>query len=155
MAFAPTSPITGSAQTGLTTPTYTITADNPPDSNGKQYYVSALGGTQTGVSAHSVAAPFTVSMFRPKVLKTLAPVNPVTGVLRSVPMNSYKVITRKGVLPLAGQSYKTAHITSEISCPAGSDLADAISLRAMLSAHIGLLTQLSNELGNSVVTGTI
>lgn len=155
MAFAPTTPITGSTQTGLTSPTYTITADQAPDANGKQYYVSALGGTQTGVNAHSVAAPFTCSMFRPKVLKTLQPVNPVTGVLRNVPMNVYKVITRKGVLPLAGQSYKTGHITSEIACPAGSDLADAVSLRAMLSCHIGLLTQLSNELGNSVTTGTI
>jgi hypothetical protein len=155
MSFAPSSPITGSAQTGLTSPTYTVVTDSNPDNNGKQVYVSALGGTQTGVLAHSVAAPFTCSMFRPKVLKVLAPVNPVTGVLRSVPVNTYKVITRKGVLPLAGQAYKTANITSVIDVPAGSDLADPLSLRAMLSAHIGLLTQISNEIGNSVVTGTI
>lgn len=155
MAFSPTSPITGSAQTGLTTPTYTIISDSPPDNNGKQVYVSALGGTQTGVLAHSVAAPFTHSMFRPKTLKVLAPVNPVTNVLRSVPMNTYKVITRKGVLPLAGQSYKTAMIKTDLDIPAGSDLADPLNLRAAISAHIGLLTQLSNELGNSVVTGTI
>lgn len=155
MAFNPTSPITGSAQTGLTSPTYTVVQDANPDFNGKQVYVSALGGTQTGVVAHSVAAPFTLSMFRPKVLKTLAPVNPVTGVLRAVPMNTYKVITRKGVLPLAGQSYKTAVINTSLDIPAGSDTADAINLRAAISAHIGLLTQLSNELGNSVTTGTI
>lgn len=155
MAFVPTSPITGSTQTGLTSPTYTISADQAPDANGKQFYVSALGGTQTGVTAHSVAAPFTISMFRPKVLKTLQPVNPVTGVLRNVPMNAYKVITRKGVLPLAGQAFKTGNVTTEINVPAGADLADTVSLRAMLSCHIGLLTQLSNELGNSVATGTI
>lgn len=155
MAFSLTTPITGSAQTGLTAPTYTIVADTAPDNNGKQFYVSALGGTQTGVSAHTVAAPFTISMFRPKVLKTLAPVNAVTGVLRSVPFNSYKVITRKGVLPLAGQSFKTSWITSEFAIPAGSDTVDPLSLRAMISAHIGALTQLSNELGNTVVTGTI
>lgn len=155
MAFVPSTPITGSAQTGLTTPTYTISADTAPDSNGKQFYVSALGGTQTGVTAHTVAAPFTVSMFRPKVLKTLAPVNSATGQLRSVPMNTYKVISRKGVLPLAGQPAKTANIVSEFNVPAGADLADSISLRAMISCHIGLLTQLSNELGNSVTTGTI
>lgn len=155
MAFNPTSPITGSAQTGLTSPTYTIVTDANPDINGKQVYVSALGGTQPGVVAHSVAAPFTQSMFRPKVLKTLAPVNPVTGVLRAVPVNTYKVITRKGVLPLAGQSYKTAVLGTTLDIPAGADTADAISLRAAISAHIGLLTQLSNELGNSVTTGTI
>lgn len=155
MAFVPSTPITGSAQTGLTSPTYTIVSDQNPDNNGKQVYVSALGGTQSGVLAHTVASPFTCSMFRPRVLKTLQPVNPVTGVLRSVPMNVYKAITRKGVLPLAGQSAKTAHITSEFAIPAGSDLADNLSLRAMISCHIGLLTQLSNELGNSVTTGTI
>lgn len=155
MAFSPTSPITGATQTGLTTPTYTIAADSNPDVNGKQYYVSSLGGTQTGVLAHSVAAPFTLSMFRPKNLKVLAPVNPTTGVLRSVPVNTYKVITRKGVLPLANQAYKTAVITSELAIPAGSDLADPLSLRAAISAHIGLLSQISNEIGNSVITGTI
>ncbi len=155
MAYAPTSPITGSTQTGLTSPTYTIAADSNPDNNGKQYYVSALGGTQTGVLAHSVAAPFTLAMFRPKTLKVLAPVNPVTGVLRSVPMNTYKAITRKGVLPLAGQSYKTAMLKSEFDIPAGSDLADPLSLRAMISAHIGLLTQISSALGDTVTTGTI
>lgn len=155
MAFALTTPITGSAQTGLTTPTYTIAADSNPDTNGKQFYVSALGGTQTGVLAHSVAAPFTLSMFKPKALKTLSPVNPVTGVLRNVPTNTYKVLTRKGVLPLAGQSYKTGMIKTELDIPAGADLADPLSVRAMISAHIGALTQISNEIGNSVLTGTI
>ncbi len=155
MAFAPTSPITGSTQTGLTSPTYTIAADSNPDTNGKQYYVSALGGTQTGVLAHSVASPFTLAMFRPKALKSLAPVNPVTGVLRAIPMNTYKVNTRKGLLPLAGQSYKTGMITSSLDIPAGADLADPLSVRAMISAHIGLLSQISDALGSSVLTGTI
>lgn len=155
MAFTLSSPVTGSAQTGLTSPTFTIAADSNPDSNGKQYYVSALGGTQPGVLAHSVAAPFTISMFRPKVLKNLAPVNPVTGVLRSVPMNTYKVLTRKGVLPLAGQAYKTSMIGTHIDAPAGSDLADPLNLLAALSLHIGALQQFSAELGNSIKTGTI
>lgn len=155
MPFAPTTPITGSTQAGLTTPTYTIAQDANPDTNGKQFYVAALGGTQTGVLAHSVAAPFTLSMFRPKVLKSLAPVNPVSGVLRSVPVNTYKVLTRKGVLPLAGQSYKTAVIRTDLDIPAGADLADPLSLRAAISAHIGLLTQISDSLGLSVLTGTL
>lgn len=155
MAFAPSTPITGATQTGLTSPTYTIAADSNPDNNGKQYYVSALGGTQTGVLSHSVAAPFTLSCFRPKTLKVLAPVNPVTGVLKAVPMNTYKCITRKGLLPLAGQSYKTGMIKTELDIPAGADLADPLSVRAMLSAHIGLLTQISDALGSTVLTGTI
>lgn len=155
MAFAPTSPITGSTQTGLTSPTYTIAADSNPSQYGKQYYVSSLGGTQTGVLSHSVASPFTLAAFRPANLKALQPVNPVTGVLRSVPVNTYKVITRKGVLPLAGQAAKTAMFKTELDIPAGSDLADPLSLRAGLSAHIGLLTQISDALGSTVLTGTI
>lgn len=140
---------------GLASPTFTISADMAPEANAKQYYVSALGGTQSGVLAHSVAAPFTLAMFRPKVLKTLAPVNPVTGVLRNVPMNTYKVNTRKGVLPLAGQAHKPAWLSTEFNIPAGADLADPVALESMISAHIGLLWQLSSELGLSVRTGTI
>ncbi len=155
MAFAPTSPVTGGSQAGLTSPTYTIVTDNAPDINAKQVYVSALGGTQTGVLAHSVAAPFTLAMFRPKSFKNLQPVNPVTGVLRGVPMNTYKVITRKGVLPLAGQSYKTSLITTTLDIPAGSDVADPLSLKAAISAHIGLLTQISSGIGDVVVNGVL
>jgi hypothetical protein len=155
MAFSLTSPVTGSTQTGLTSPTYTVVADSPPNNYGKQYYVSTLGGTQTGVLAHSVAAPFTIASFRPQVLKTLAPVNPVTGVLRNVPHNVYKTVTRKGVLPLAGQAYAPASMTSELKIPAGSDLADPLSLRAMIALHIGALQQFSDGLGNTVTTGTI
>lgn len=155
MAFAPSTPITGGAQTGLTSPTYTIAADTPPANNAKQYYVSALGGTQTGVLAHSVAAPFTLAMFKPTVFKYLQPLNPVTGVLKSVPMNTYKVITRKGVLPLAGQAYKNCLISTVLDIPAGSDIADPLSLKAAISAHIGLLTQISAGIGDTAVNGVL
>jgi hypothetical protein len=155
MAFAPTSPVTGGTQTGLTSPTYTIAADTPPANNAKQYYVSALGGTQTGVLAHSVAAPFTMAMFKPQAFKYLQPLNPVTGVLKSVPVNTYKVITRKGVLPLAGQSYKNALITTSLDIPAGSDIADPLSLKAAISAHIGLLTQISDGIGQTATNGVL
>lgn len=112
-------------------------------------------GTQTGVIAHSVAAPFTLSMFRPKVFNYLKPVNAITGVLGAVPMNTYKVITRKGVLPLAGQSYKNMVVTTTIEVPAGADIADANSIRSALSAHIGLLSQQSAGVGDSVLNGVL
>jgi hypothetical protein len=155
MSFAPTSPVTGAAQTGLTSPTYTIVQDNAPDTNAKQYYVSALGGTQTGVLAHSVAAPFTLAMFRPRTFKYLAPVSPTTGVLRSVPVNTYKVITRKGVVPLAGQSFKNAVITTNLDIPAGADVADPLSLKAAIAAHIGLLSQISAGIGDTAINGVL
>jgi len=155
MTITVTSPITGAAQTGFTSPTYTLTGDVAPDSNGKQNAVTALGGTQAGVTAHSVAAPFTVTAVRPKILKSLGQPNPVTGVVKNVPRNTYKVITRKGVLPLAGQPYTTMLVTTTIEVPAGSDLADASNVRAALSAHIGALTQQSAGIGDTAVSGII
>jgi hypothetical protein len=155
MTISVTSPITGAAQTGLTTPTYTLTTDTPPSNNGKQWAVTALGGTQTGVSAHSVASPFTVSCFRPANFKALGKANPVTGLISNVPNNTYKVITRKGVLPLSGQPYRTMLITTVIEVPAGSDLASPAEIRAALSAHLGALSQQSAGIGDTSVSGII
>lgn len=155
MTWSLSSPITGAAQTGFTSPTYTLTTDTAPDVNGKQMAVTALGGTQTGVITHSVAAPFTVTFFRPKTYKVLGKTNPVTGLLPGVPINQYKVVTRKGVLPLAGQPYAGMRVTTIIEVPAGSDTADAPNLRAALSAHIGALSQQSAGAGDTVVSGVM
>lgn len=156
MSISVTSPITGSAQTGLTSPTYTLTGDTaPPGNPGEQNAVTALGGTQTGVTTHSVASPFTINFTRPALLKILGNPNPVTGVVTTVPNNSYKVITRKGVLPLAGQPFKVMNITTTIDVPAGADVADPANVRAALSAHIGALSQQSAGLGDTTVTGLL
>jgi len=155
MTITVTSPITGAAQTGFTTPTYTLTADSAPDNNGKQNAVTALGGTQTGVLSHSVAAPFTITAVKPKALKSLGQPNPVTGSIKNVPRNVYKVITRKGVLPLTGQPYATMLITTSIEVPAGSDMTDAPNVRAALSAHLGALAQQSAGIGDTAVSGIL
>jgi len=155
MTVSISSPVTGAAQTGLTSPTYTVVADTPPDTNSKQWAVTALGGTQTGVTTHTVAAPFTTSVFRPKAPQALAPVDPVTGVLKRVPYNTYKVITRKGVLPLAGQAFKNAVITTVVELPAGSDTADAANIRGALSMHLGSLAQVSAGLGDTTIQGIL
>lgn len=155
MAYSPSTPVTGAAQTGLTSPTYTLSADTAPDSNGKQHAVTALGGTQTGVATHSVSAPFTVTFVRPKVLRTIGLPNPVTGALPSVPRNVYKLITRKGVIPLAGQAAQTMLITTIIEVPAGADAADSEDVRAALSLHIGVLSQQSAGVGDTACTGVM
>lgn len=155
MSFNPTTPITGSAQTGLTTPTYTIAADTSPDATGKQFAVTALGGTQTGVTASSVSSPFTLTMFRPKDFKVLGQPNPMTGRINNVPVNTYQILTRKGVLPLAGQPVKVMRVRTYIDVPAGADLADPNSVRAALSAHIGLLSQVSAGAGDTVISGSL
>jgi hypothetical protein len=155
MSWTLTTPITGAAQTGFTSPTYTHVADVAPDINGKQVAITALGGTQAGVTAHSVASPFTITFVRPKVFRVLGKPNPVTGLVKDVPRNTYKTITRKGVLPLAGQPYANLQITTIIEVPAGSDTADPANLRAALSAHIGALSQQSAGVGDTTVSGVI
>lgn len=153
MTWSPSSPITGATVTGLTTPTYTLTADTAPDSNGKQHAVTALGGTQTGVETHSVASPFTITFVRPKVFKALGKANPVTGLISSVPRNTYKVITRKGVTPLAGQPYATMLITTSIEVPAGADTEDAANIAAALSLHAGAISADSAGVSDAIVSG--
>jgi hypothetical protein len=132
-----------------------LVADTPPDANAKQYAVTALGGTQTGVVPHSVAAPFTTAMFRPKAFKPAQLINPLTGALRGVGTNSYSIITRKGVLPLAGQPYKTMIIRTIVECPVGADTADPLSVRAALSMHFGSVAQATAGIGDTVVNGVL
>lgn len=155
MAFAPSSPVTGAAVTGLTSPTYTLTTDVAPNINGKQYAITALGGTQTGVDVNTVSKPFSVSFFRPQVLRTLPQANPVTGVIKNVPMNTYKLISRKGALPAANQVSMTARITTIIEIPAGTDTYEPEELRAMISSHFGVGWAQASGIADTVISGVI
>lgn len=156
MAITITSPVTGAAQTGLTSPTYTVVADTaPPGNPGRQVAVTALGGTQTGVTAHAVSSPFTGNITRPASPKVLGSPNPVTGVIANVPMNTYKVITRKGVIPLAGQPVKVMSAITIVDVPAGADTADAANIRACLSFHFGLVAQQSAGFGDTTISGIL
>lgn len=153
MTWLLTTPITGAAQTGFTAPTYTLTSDVAPDVNGKQHAVTALGGTQAGVTTHSVQSPFTVTFVRPKTFKFLGKTNPVTGLLPGVPKNQWKCIVRKGVTPLAGQPASLLLAEVTLSIPAGADTADAANIRAAISALIGALSQQSAGIGDSLASG--
>jgi len=156
MSFTITSPVTGAAQTGLTTPTYTLAVDTAPTSAGKQYAVTAIGGTQTGVDASSSAArPFTITGSRPPVLRQLSAVDPITGQLRNVPVNTYNLLVRKGVTPLSGQPASLMQIRVQISIPAGAEVADAPNVRAALSLMFGAIAQISSSVGDTVITGVI
>lgn len=155
MSFTPSSPITGAVVSGLTNPTYTLVTDVAPSINGKQYAVSALGGTQTNVDINTVSKPFTMSFFRPAQLKVLPQANPVTGIVKNVPLNTYKLITRKGVQPAANQSLMVARITTIIEIPAGSDTYEPEELRAMISAHFGLGSAQASGIADTVISGVI
>lgn len=147
--------ITGSAQTGLTTPGYTTTADTPPDVNSKQVAITALTGTQVGVDVHSVSRPFTITVTKPRQSAVLGKPNPQTGLISSVPRNTYKILTRKAVLPLAGQPSQVMIIRTEIEVPAGSDTADSANIRAALSAHVGGINSMSSGIGDTTINGVL
>lgn len=155
MSFAPSSPVTGAAVTGFTSPTYTLSTDQAPNVNGKQYAVSALGGTQANVDVNSVSKPFTISFFRPPVLKVLPQANPVTGIIKNVPMNTYKLITRKGASPAANQNNMVARITTTIEVPAGTDTYEPEELKAMISAHFGVGWAQASGIADTVQTGVM
>jgi hypothetical protein len=70
-------------------------------------------------------------------------------------MNTYTVLTRKGVAPMANQPYATLMVKTTISVPAGSDTYDPANVRAALSAHIGALNQQSAGIGDTAVSGII
>jgi hypothetical protein len=155
MSFAPATPVTGAAVAGFTSPTYTLVTDVAPNINGKQYAVSALGGTQVNVEVNSVSKPFTLSFFRPAVLRTLPQANPVTGIIKNVPMNTYKLITRKGALPAANQNAITARITTVIEVPAGADTYEPEDIKAMISAHFGVGWAQASGIGDTVISGVL
>lgn len=156
MAINLSSPITGAAQTGLTSPTFTLTADVAPNAYSRQFAVTALGGTQTGVTTSSVSSPFTMTSERPANFRLQGVVNPVTGVLSNVPMNKWVLLrTRKGVIPLAGQAPKVMTTETISMVPAGAELADPLSVRAAISAHIGGLSQTSSGIGDTILTGIL
>lgn len=155
MTVAISSPITGGAQTGFTSPTYTLTTDQAPSLFGKQYAVTAIGGTQVNVDVHSASKPFTITVVRPNAIKALPAPNPVTGIIKAVPKNVYKVIVRKGMTPYANQQAQVGIINASIEIPAGCDTYEPEDVRAMLSAFAGAINQISAGLGDTLVTGLL
>lgn len=147
--------ITGATVPGFTAPTYTPTVDVAPSQNGKQYAITAIGGTQSGVDLNSVSKPFTISFFRPSILRGLPAANPVTGVVKAVPVNTYKLITRKGALPAANQAPQLVKITTTFEVPAGVDTYEVEDLKAAISSHIGALNQQSSGIADTVSTGVM
>lgn len=152
MTISLSSPVTGGAQTGFTAPTYTMTADVAPDALSRQWAVTALGGTQAGVSLHTASSPFTITVKRPASFKTPGPANS-NGVVFPAGRNVWKLMTRKGMTPAVNQSPIVGFITTEFSVVAGAEGYDAANIRGAASLHIGSIWQLSAGIGDSLVSG--
>jgi hypothetical protein len=155
MSISLSSPVTGATVTGLTSPTYTVAVDQAPNSYSKQWYVSAIGGTQTNVDASSSASkPWTFTFSRPAVLKALNSVD-VTGVLRQVGFNTYEYLMRRGFIPLTGQASRVSNWRTQFPVLVGSDTADPANIRAGVSSYIGVLNQQASGLADSFITGSL
>jgi hypothetical protein len=150
-----TSPVAGSAQTGLTSPTYTTVVDTPPNAYTKQYAVTALGGTQTGVDVHGASKPFTVSFSRPQNIRSASAPSPVSGVMPNQPRNVYNVKVRKGTAPGTNQVPQICVLSCDLSVVAGADLIEPEDIRAALSLLIGSLSQQSAGLGDTLINGLL
>lgn len=156
MSVSLTSPVTGAAVTGFTSPTYTLTQDSAPNAHSKQWAVTALGGTQPGsVDVHSISAPFTITVERPANFRGVGTPNPVTGVLGTQPRNVFKIRFRKGMLPLSGQSDQISNCELRIPVVAGADSADPENIRALFSLLGGVMNDNADELAQACIDGIV
>lgn len=159
MSFSPTSPVVGSPQIGFTSPTYTLTADTSPDPTGKQYAVTAIGGTQANVTSQAPSAPFTITMFRPKTYKSLKTAS--DGFTKvSEGKNTYTVLVRKGVntntdISVNQDQSGLLTCTLKIDVPVGTDTMDEQNLRAAMSLLIGTLWANSSAITETMVSGIL
>lgn len=152
MAFAPTSPVTGAAVPGFTSPTYTLSQDTAPTSSGKQFAVTGLSGTGL-TTITGAATPFTHTFFKPPVLKVKQVDS--AGRAQSAPNNVYKCITRKSVMLDSFGTTRIMLVTTTIEVPAGSESYDPDDVKAALSSHIGLLSQQSSGVATTVLNGVL
>jgi hypothetical protein len=150
--FSPDSSITGAAITGLTNPTYTLASDLAPDSNSRQYVITALGGTQTDVRASTAGDPFTLTV-RKQPYKSLPARNPVNGSYGNVPRNRVEMILRKGMEIDSDGTLQTGIFRLISELPAGCEQNDVANIRAAVSFLIGLLYEEADDYDDSLISG--
>jgi hypothetical protein len=155
MTVSLSTPVTGATQTGLSSPTYTVAADTPPNTYSKQWAVTGLGGTQTGVDVHGASKPFTITFSRPQQIRSAPVPSPVTGVMANSPRNVYSVIVRKGTVPGVNQNPQVMTLRCDLSVVAGADLTEPEDIRAALSFLIGCLNQQSAGLGDTLINNLL
>lgn len=156
MSVSLTSPVTGSAQTGFTSPSFTVVADSPPNAYSKQYAVTVAGGTGLStVDVHAASSPFTITFSRPANVRPAPIPNPTTGVMGNSPRNVYSVIVRKGMKPGTNQTPQTAQLRCDLSVVAGADVQEPDDVRAALSFLIGSLSQQSAGIGDMLINNIL
>jgi hypothetical protein len=151
MSFTFDTSITGSAQTGFTSPTYTVTVEKGIKE--QIIHVTALGGTQTDVRANSISDPFRLQVSLPAQYRAALP--SVNGVSPQQPKNVIRVRVIKGGRPATDAASQIIDFDAKLAIPAGVDAADPAQVRAALSLFIGALTEVSAGFGDTLLQGNM
>lgn len=143
MAITLAGPTTAITTSQLTAATYSFTADMANDLRSKAYVMTTAGGTQTGVTTHSVDAPKKVIFKKPAVFQQASQYNTTTGRYGKVPKNTTRIIGL-GSAKVAANQWETIPITIDIGIPAGSVTYDRANVEAsVLQTIMALHNQLS------------
>lgn len=154
MTWSPDSSITGGAQTGVTSPTFTVATDTPPAINAAKKVITAYSGAGLTVSANSASKPFDATFSKPVTLKSLPAANPVSGLRGQIPNNQYKLVVRKGGLAESGVPVSmVCRLTIDV--PAGMETYNPDEVRACVSFLVGLLNEESADISDTLLTGVV
>jgi len=144
---------TAAVTTGvLTSATYTFSADMANDTRSKVFVVSAAGGTQTGVTLHTVDAPKQFIVKRPAVFQQPSAFNTVSGRWGKVPKNVTRVIGRGSANVATGQT-EIIPMSLDIGVPAGAPSFDRANVEASVLMFIAALYDQKEELIQALYDG--
>lgn len=144
--------LAGASVAGLTSPTYDL-AQDINNGNEKSYYVTALGGTQSGVAAHSNSNPFSIKVTKARAIKSAPTL--YNGAIKGGGSNVFRLSLIKGLVPLSGQAPAIGLNALETRIPAGADSADKNSILAMQSLFFGFGANQCNNWCQLTLTNTL
>lgn len=145
MTISLAGPTAAGTTTALTAATYTFLPDMANDNRTKVFYVSAVGGTQSGVTVHRGDKPKQWMIKRPAVIKTPSAYNQVSGRYGRVPKNVVRTIF-KGAADIAANQPEPLLVTTDFSIPAGAPVYDRANVEACVLASIAALWDQKEEI---------
>lgn len=145
--------VTYGAQTGFTTATGTCTTGRAPDAQSSRFDVTALGGTQAGVRAHSMSDPFSILLRAPKSAKPRPVISADGLIVGNVALNEFQALVTKGCY-VYGTNPRNAYADLRVKVPAGADTVDPANIRAMIGFLVGVLNTYSATIGTDAVVGS-
>lgn len=161
MSLNLTSPVSGVAVTGFTSPTFTIVQDTSVPAGQKQWLVTARGGTQ-GAGAgdvHTLNSPFTITLKRPGVLRSMSKTLAEAVGLSKGPLNDYTLLIRKSekVNAVGGRVVNMAKVTFSVAPETASQAPGYDDIRGMMSVLGGILGSATylNGLTDTFIDGSL